>query len=67
MAAGRFGPVSDWVAPRIGDLLVLCDPGLAVVNSAVMRPVVLALLGLHGGVTADEVLVPMFHWPARLA
>ena len=64
---GRYGEVSERILPRLPDLLVLCDPTVAVVNSAMMRPAALALLGLHGSVTADETLIPLFHWPARVA
>jgi hypothetical protein len=56
---GLFGPVSPDVLPRIGDVLVLCRPGLAVVDSRHQRPQLLALIGLHGSLTPAESLVPL--------
>ena len=44
---------------RIGDVIVICRPGLAVVDSRRMRPALLALVGLHGSLTPQESLVPL--------
>lgn len=59
VAAGWFGPVAPHVLPRIGDVVVACRPGLAVVDSRRQRPQVLRLLGLHGSLTPQESLVPL--------
>ena len=67
VSAGRYGAVSERVLARIPDLLVLCDPTIAIVDSATMRPAALALLGLHGSVSADEIEIPFLQWPARVA
>lgn len=59
VAAGWFGAVAPYVHDRIGDVVVACRPGLAVVDSRRMRPALLALVGLHGSVTPEESLVPL--------
>ena len=65
VAAGWFGPVRPEVLPRIGDLVVAMRERYAVVDSRRARPQLLALLGLHGSLTDDEVAVPVVHAPAR--
>lgn len=62
---GWFGPVHDRVLPRIGDVLVNLLDDAAVVDSVRMRPQLLALRGLHGSVTEDEVDIPLLSVPAR--
>lgn len=57
--AGWFGPVAPHVLDRIGDVLVVCEPAVAVVDSRRMRPQALALVGLHGALTPQESLVPL--------
>ncbi|GAA4353410.1 alkaline phosphatase family protein [Angustibacter luteus] len=57
--AGLFGVVASHVTERIGDVVVVCRPGLAVVDSRRMRPALLALVGLHGALTPQESLVPL--------
>ncbi|WP_426566700.1 alkaline phosphatase family protein [Angustibacter sp. McL0619] len=59
IALGLFGPVAVHVRERIGDVVVICRPGLAVVDSRRMRPALLALVGLHGSWTPQESLVPL--------
>lgn len=59
VAAGWFGAVRPHVGPRIGDVVVVCEPGLAVVDSRRMRPALLSLVGLHGAMTPQESLVPL--------
>ena len=44
VAAGWFGPVAPHVLDRIGEVVVACRPGLAVVDSRRMRPTLLALV-----------------------
>ena len=62
---GWFGPVSAVNLPRIGDLVVAMRDNFAIVDSRRARPQLLALVGLHGSLTADESAVPLFHVPAR--
>jgi hypothetical protein len=62
---GWFGPVSEVNQPRIGDLVVAMRENFAIVDSRRARPKLLALLGLHGSLTAEESAVPLFHVPAR--
>ena len=59
VAAGWFGQVAAHVSARIGDVIVVCGPGTAVVDSRRARPQVLRLLGLHGALTPEEALVPL--------
>lgn len=60
VAAGLYGPLVDAaVRPRIGDVVAAARADVAVVDSRVMPPAVLALLGLHGSVTDEELLVPL--------
>lgn len=61
---GWFGPVHERVLPRIGEVVVALHAPVGVVDSRVMRPVVLGLIGQHGSLTGDEQLVPMLHVPA---
>lgn len=60
VAAGWFGPVSARVRGRIGDVVAPCLPGTAVVDTATQRPELLRLVGLHGSLTPEEYLVPLF-------
>ena len=62
---GWFGPVSEVNRPRIGDLVVAMRENFAIVDSRRARPQLLALLGLHGSLTAEESAVPLFHVAAR--
>jgi hypothetical protein len=56
--AGWFGVVNPAVRPRLGDIVVACIGQLAVMSSE-RFPHEAALIGLHGSVTADEMLVPL--------
>jgi hypothetical protein len=49
--------------PRIGDVVVAMRGRFAVVDSRRARPELLALLGLHGSLSDDEVAVPVVHVP----
>jgi hypothetical protein len=62
---GWFGSVTPVNLARIGDLVVAMRDNFAIVDSRRARPKLLALLGLHGSLTADESAVPLFHVPAR--
>jgi hypothetical protein len=65
--AGLFGPVvSEHILPRLGDVVAAARGGRAVVDSRVLPVAVLGLLGLHGSVTDDELLVPLLvHQPGE--
>lgn len=58
VARGWFGPLLPAVAPRIGDLVVACH-GTHGVFSSVDFEYETRLVGLHGSLTADEMLVPL--------
>jgi predicted AlkP superfamily pyrophosphatase or phosphodiesterase len=59
IAAGWFGPaVADRVRERIGDLVVAARTDVAVVQSAT-EPTLSRLLGHHGSLTPEELLVPV--------
>lgn len=62
---GWFGPVRPQVLGRIGDLVVVMHGSFAVVHSGLMRPEVVALLGLHGSTSDDELAVPVIVVPPR--
>jgi hypothetical protein len=60
IAAGLYGPiVAEHVYHRIGDVVALARDKSAVVDRRVMPPALLALVGLHGSVTEDELVVPL--------
>jgi hypothetical protein len=61
VAAGWFGVVHPENLPRIGDLVVVTHGRFAVVDSRRARPELLALIGLHGSLSGDEVAVPVAH------
>lgn len=57
--AGWFGPdVRADVLPRIGDVVVSCDAATAVIDRE-REPIEARLVGLHGGMEPDELLVPL--------
>jgi len=58
VAAGWFGAVESRVLERIGDLVVVSVGGSAIEVSSVF-PFESRLVGLHGGLSGDEVLVPL--------
>jgi hypothetical protein len=62
---GWFGAVRPEVAARIGDVIVSMDTRFAVVHSALMRPEIVALLGLHGSTSDAELAVPVVVVPPR--
>lgn len=62
---GLFGTVSERVLPRIGDVIVAMRDNFAIVDSRTARPKLLALLGLHGSLTPEEVAIPLLQVPAR--
>lgn len=67
IARGWFGPVSDRVRPRIGDVVTCATSSIAVADSRTARPESLRLLGMHGARTAEEMLVPLLvTWGGRV-
>ena len=62
---GLFGAVSEHVLPRIGDVIVAMRDNFAIVDSRTARPKLLALLGLHGSLTPEEVAIPLLQVAAR--
>ena len=59
VAEGWFGPVDDRVLPRIGDVLVAARGDFALVDAAVTRRHMMALIGQHGSLTESEQWVPL--------
>ena len=64
VTAGWFGAVAPENLARIGDIVVAMRGRFAVVDSRRARPELLALRGLHGSLSDDEVAVPVVHVPA---
>jgi hypothetical protein len=58
VAQGWFGDVDPRVAPRIGDVVAAARDAHAVVRTRAF-PREASLVGHHGSLTADEVLVPL--------
>lgn len=52
-----FGPVDPSLAERIGDLVVVCDPGTSVASRSA-DPRLSGLPGQHGGLSDDERRIP---------
>jgi len=65
VAQGLFGTVSARVLPRIGDVIAAMRDNFAIVDSRTARPQLLALLGLHGSLTPEEVAIPLIQVVAR--
>jgi hypothetical protein len=55
---GWFGPVSPSVLPRLGDVVVAAHGDFAVISSSAF-PYEAKLVGLHGSLTPDEMLIPL--------
>lgn len=58
IARGWFGAVGPNVLPRLGDVVVACGDDTAVMSSADF-PYEATLVGLHGSLTPDEMLIPL--------
>jgi predicted AlkP superfamily pyrophosphatase or phosphodiesterase len=63
VAANWFGPADPRLADRFGDVLVALRGGWAVMTRR--HPNELALVGMHGSLTAAEVEVPLLVLPGR--
>ncbi|MDQ1643670.1 MAG: hypothetical protein QOJ90_3021 [Actinomycetota bacterium] len=60
VSAGLFGPrVSDHVRGRIGDVVAAARGNSAVLDSRHLSPTLLALVGMHGSLTSEELQVPL--------
>lgn len=55
---GWFGPVTSSVLPRLGDVVVACHGDTAILSSEDF-PYEATLVGLHGSLTPDEMLIPL--------
>jgi hypothetical protein len=55
---GWFGPVDPSVLPRIGDVVVACRDDFAVLSTDGF-PYEARLIGMHGSLTHDEMLIPV--------
>jgi hypothetical protein len=58
IGAGWFGHVQARVEPRIGDVVAACT-GTAVITRPDTEPVLSELVGQHGSLTDDEMLIPL--------
>jgi hypothetical protein len=59
VAGDWFGPVSEHVLARIGDVVTSAVGPVAVVDSRTARPQILRLIGFHGARTPAETLIPL--------
>lgn len=59
VATGLFGPVSPAHLPRIGDVVVVCTGGSAVLATSHEPPESALLVGFHGAATAAEMAIPL--------
>ncbi len=55
---GWFGPVDHAVLPRLGDVIVACHGDFAVLSTEAF-PYESRLIGMHGSLTPDEMLIPV--------
>lgn len=55
---GWFGPVDSLVLPRLGDVVVACRSDHAILSTRDF-PYEASLVGLHGSLTEDEMLIPL--------
>jgi hypothetical protein len=56
--AALMGPLEEWYADRVGDVVAIARDDWSLVSERVDR-IVSSLRGQHGGVSDDEVLVPL--------
>lgn len=57
--SGWFGPVREGYADRIGEVVVAMLGEATVLDSRLLRPEVLALIGHHGSITDAETAIPL--------
>ena len=58
IADGWFGPVDDWLVPRIGDV-VAAPAGPWAIVATKKEPRESELIGLHGSLTSSDQVVPL--------
>ena len=58
VAEGWFGAVSPRIVDRLGDVVAAACGGTALIRTR-MEPGLAALVGQHGGLTAEEQFVPL--------
>jgi hypothetical protein len=59
VAGGWFGPVSEHVLARIGDVVTSATGPVAVLDSRTARAEILRLIAFHGARTPAETLIPL--------
>jgi hypothetical protein len=59
IAAGWLGPVADHVRPWVGDVLVAARGRATVVDSRIHPTAARQMPGVHGSLTATEMIVPL--------
>ncbi|MDO5738749.1 MAG: alkaline phosphatase family protein [Ornithinimicrobium sp.] len=59
LESGWLGPVREGVAERVGDLVVAMLGNATVMDSSLLRPEVVRLVGHHGSITDAETAVPL--------
>jgi hypothetical protein len=59
VASGIFGTVEEVAASRLGDVEVVMTGRATVVDSRTQSPGSLALIGAHGSLTPEELIVPL--------
>jgi hypothetical protein len=59
IGTGVFGTVADHVASRIGDVVVAMAGRATIVDSRTQTPASMALVGMHGSLTPEELYVPL--------
>lgn len=57
--AGLFGPTSDDVRPRIGDVMVAARSGVAYYDDRLADKASQSMIGQHGSLTSEERIVPL--------
>lgn len=61
VAGGLFGPIEPHHVGLVGDLVVAARGTTAVVDSRTQSAGAMALAGMHGSLTPEELLVPALH------
>lgn len=56
---GLFGPMTSFARRVFGDVLVFAKDRLAIVDSRYQSPGAIGLVGVHGSLTPQEMLVPL--------
>lgn len=59
VAAGWFGPLRAGYAERVGEVVVAMQGPATLLDSRLLRPEVLALVGHHGSITDAETAIPL--------